>query len=93
MPTYRYKAAVEGPVDCPMCGDDGFETMQSISAAPLEVCPGCQGPLRRAIGPATCVTARRWDEKKLLSDDNLRAKGFKKLVKDGDGKYRNVLAD
>lgn len=93
MPTYRYKPISAEPTDCPLCGDEGFETMQSLSAAPLTACPTCAAPVRRAIGPATCVTERRWDEKKILSDDNLRAKGFKKLVKDGNGKYRDVLKD
>lgn len=91
MPTYRYKA--QDPSECPLCGDEGFETLQPLSEPPLTSCPTCQLPLRRVIGGATCVTERRWNEKKLLSDDNLRAKGFKKLVKDGDGKYRNILAD
>lgn len=92
MPTYRYKAVQEGG-DCPVCGDDGFETIQPMSEPALTACPTCQGEVRRAIGSATCVTERRWDEKKLLSNDNLRAKGFKKLMKGSDGKYRNVLND
>lgn len=92
MPTYRYKAEEEGR-DCPVCGDEGFETLQPLSEPALTSCPTCEQPVRRAIGPATCMTERRWDEKKLLSNDNLRAKGFKKLVKGSDGKYRNVLKD
>lgn len=40
MPTYDY--------DCTACGYE-FEQFQSISAAPLEVCPQCGGKVQRRI--------------------------------------------
>src|SRR5437773_12550774 len=42
MPTYEY--------ECTKCGHR-FEEFQSIKAEPLKVCPRCQGPLKRVIGP------------------------------------------
>lgn len=87
MPTYRYTAKTDG---CETCLD-GFEVLQALSEDALTECPSCKTPIRRVIGGATCVTTQRWNEKKLLSDDNLRKNGFKKLVKTGDGKYVDVL--
>ncbi|MCG3121592.1 MAG: hypothetical protein ALAOOOJD_04747 [bacterium] len=40
MPTYDY--------DCTSCGHE-FELFQSISAAPLEICPQCGGKVQRRI--------------------------------------------
>ena len=87
MPTYRYTAKTDG---CETCLD-GFEVLQALSEDALTECPSCKTPIRRVIGGATCMTSQRWNEKKLLSDDNLRKNGFKKLVKSGDGKYVDVL--
>ena len=47
--------------------------------------------MTRPATTAGVATSQRWNEKKLLSDDNLRKNGFKKLVKSGDGKYVDVL--
>lgn len=40
MPTYEYR--------CSSCGDE-FEEFQSITAAPIEICPKCGGPVARLI--------------------------------------------
>jgi putative FmdB family regulatory protein len=40
MPTYDY--------DCTECGHE-FEEFQSITAAPLEICPRCGGKVQRRI--------------------------------------------
>lgn len=90
MPSYTYRA-VDAERGCGGC-HDGFSTVQMLSDPPLAECPGCGAPVQRVVGGAVCVTKQRWNTKKLLSDDNLRAKGFKKMVKDGDGKYRDALA-
>ena len=92
MPTYTYRIDSKQADDgCPVCGDDGFQTVQPLSAPNLTACPSCEAPIRRVIRPgAVCMTKVRWTDKKLLSNDNLRDKGFKKLVKDGD-KYVDVL--
>jgi putative FmdB family regulatory protein len=41
MPTYEY--------ECESC-DHRFEEFQSIMAKPIEMCPVCQGVVRRLIG-------------------------------------------
>jgi len=42
MPTYDYR--------CDSCSHE-FEEFQSITAAPLETCPKCEGRVRRLISP------------------------------------------
>lgn len=92
MPTYTY-IADDAATECPICAD-GFETVQTLSEPPLTACPTCaQGVHRIVRRTAEVVTNQRWNTKKMLSDGNLKAKGFKKLVKQSDGKYRDVLAD
>jgi putative FmdB family regulatory protein len=83
---------VEADRDCPVCGD-GFETVQRISEPALTECPSCEGSLQKIFRTAPhYVGEHRWNEKKLLSDGNLRKNGFKKLVKKSDGTYEDVLA-
>ncbi|MBN1938450.1 MAG: zinc ribbon domain-containing protein [Candidatus Aminicenantes bacterium] len=40
MPTYEYR--------CERCGSS-FERRQSMTEPPVEVCPGCGGPVRRIV--------------------------------------------
>ena len=94
MPNYSYKAREPDPA-CETC-HDGFQVMQPLSEDPLESCPECERVIRRVIlrgSAASCMTNRRWNTKKMLSDGNLKRMGFKKYVKEGDGKYRDILAD
>ncbi|MCL5030986.1 MAG: zinc ribbon domain-containing protein [Bacteroidetes bacterium] len=44
MPTYEYK--------CNKCGNV-FEVFQSMSAAPIKICPNCNGDVKRLIGPGS----------------------------------------
>lgn len=55
---------------------------------PLKVCPHCGTPVVRLISRAGICT--RPSEKSLLSDKNLKAKGFTKLVNEGGGRFRKV---
>ncbi len=87
MPTYRYKATDE--TDCTNCRP-GFEIVQKISDDALVECPTCGVKIRRVIGKIQ-FTNRHWNTKKLTSDGNLKRLGFKKLVKQSDGKYVDVL--
>ncbi len=87
MPTYDYRAL--DPDKAPACCAEGFEIVQTMSEAPLEKCPECGAPIHKLIVAPGFVTKQT---KSKLSDKNLKAAGFKKLVKEGDGKYRNVLA-
>ena len=73
MPIYLYKAKEGG---CDTCRE-GFEQMQSMSAKPLTKCPKCHGPVKK-------VPARVSGGTPMLSNGNLRDKGFTKLVNRGD---------
>jgi putative FmdB family regulatory protein len=90
MPNYRYRA-VE-PAECETC-TPGFEVLQRLSDEPISICPECEAPVRRVIGKTNYVTHQRWNTKKMLSDGNLKRLGFKKMVKESDGKYVDVLQD
>jgi len=53
----------------------------------LKKCPECGQPIERII--SRCAINTR-GEKSMLSDRNLKEKGFTKLVKDDSGGYRKV---
>ena len=85
MPTYEYQAK-DPKKACKHCRVR-FEVRQSIKDAPLKKCPECGGPIERQIS-RTSINTR--GEKSMLSDSNLKAKGFTKLVKEDKGRYRKV---
>ncbi len=87
MPTYDYRAA--DAANAKECCAEGFEVVQRIAEDPLTTCPECGGPIVRVINAVGFSTK---SHKSMMSDANLKKNGFKKLVKEGDGKYRNVLA-
>lgn len=84
MPTYVYEAA-EGEPGCPTC-HCGFEVRHGMKEPGPKACPRCGGKVRKRI-TATGLGGR-WSEKSKLSDANLKRHGFKKLVNEGDGKFR-----
>jgi hypothetical protein len=55
---------------------------------PLKVCPECGQPVERLISLPNVSTAQ--SVKSMLSDKNLKAKGFTKLVNEGGGKFRKT---
>jgi predicted nucleic acid-binding Zn ribbon protein len=55
---------------------------------PLTVCPACGGAVVRMI--SRCGVCTRRSGRAMLSDKNLKAKGFTKLVNEGGGKFRKV---
>ena len=85
MPTYEY-IAVELDRACDRCRGR-FEVRQAMRDEPLAKCPQCGGPIERLI--SRCGINTR-SEKSMLSDKNLKAKGFTKLVNEGGGKFRKV---
>ncbi len=87
MPTYEYTTTNEEQA-CDVCRKV-FEVHQSMHDQPLERCPHCGGPVQRLI--SRCAVNTR-GEKSMLSDRNLKEKGFKKLVRQDDGSYRDVLS-
>jgi putative FmdB family regulatory protein len=84
MPIYDYRKR-EGAKGCPHC-EDGFEERQSMGDAALAVCPRCGGPVERVIS----APAIGKSNKTLLSDSNLKAHGFHRLVKEDKGRYRKT---
>lgn len=86
MPTYEYQA-VNPKGKCATCSER-FEVQQAMRDEPLSACPACGKPIRRLVstfGVSTAVSS-----KTMLSDSNLKSKGFTKLVNEGGGKFRNV---
>jgi putative FmdB family regulatory protein len=86
MPTYEYQA-VDTDRACEHCRQR-FEVRQSMSDEPLMTCPRCGAPVKRLI--SACGICTLPSERTLLSDRNLKAKGFTKLVNEGDGRFRRV---
>ena len=79
MPIYQYKAVDDG---CDYCRD-GFEQMQSMKSEALSHCPGCKAAVRKVPSLFSGGTP-------MLSNGNLRDKGFTKLQKRGDGTYEKM---
>ncbi|MEP0843882.1 MAG: zinc ribbon domain-containing protein [Phycisphaerae bacterium] len=86
MPTYEYQA-VEPDSGCDRCRTR-FEFRQSIHDEPLKACPVCGRPVRKLVS-LTGVSTQP-SVKSMLSDRNLKAKGFTKLVNEGGGRFRKV---
>lgn len=86
MPTYEYQA-VDARQACDYCRQR-FEFAQSMRDPPLATCPRCGGAVQRLI--SACGISTHGSERSMLSDRNLKAKGFTKLVNEGGGKFRKV---
>ena len=86
MPIYEYQAP-ETEAACDHCRQP-FEVRQSMSDDPLTSCPQCSRPVERLISRSSISTTQ--STKSMLSDKNLKAKGFTKLVNEGNGKFRKI---
>jgi putative FmdB family regulatory protein len=86
MPTYEYRSR-DAASACDCCRDV-FEVQQSMHEEPLAVCPACGGPVERLI--SVCSMSTSASPRSMLSDKNLKQKGFTKLVNEGGGKFRKV---
>ncbi|NLE57666.1 MAG: zinc ribbon domain-containing protein [Planctomycetes bacterium] len=86
MPNYEYHAK-EVEKACDHCRDR-FEVRQSMSDEPLTACPKCGNAVERVISLCTVSTAQ--SVKSMLSDKNLKSKGFTKLVNEGGGRFRKT---
>ena len=84
MPTYVYRV-VEGEKGCPTCAS-GFEVQHGMNEPGPAECPRCGAKIRRRF-TAPGITGRH-NEKRVLSDANLKRHGFKKLINEGEGKFR-----
>lgn len=85
MPIYEYLAK-DPSRGCAHCRNP-FEVKQSIHDAALKKCPECGAAIERRI--TRCAVNTR-STKSMLSDRNLKEKGFTKLVKEDKGRYRKV---
>ena len=92
MPNYSYKSVAKDST-CEECGGEGFTILQQISEDPLTTCPACEQPIRKALRATVNMVKGRKTQKKMMSDGNLKRLGFKKLVKESDGNYVDVLQD
>lgn len=81
MPIYQYKSS-ETDKSCEHC-KNGFETMQGMKDKPLTRCPQCSQAVQKV--PTLCSGFTP-----MLSNGNLRDKGFTKLQKRSDGSYEKT---
>jgi putative FmdB family regulatory protein len=86
MAVYEYRA-VSGDASCEHCREV-FELQQSMKDEALQACPQCGSPVQRLI--SLCQVSTTQSSKSMLSDKNLKAKGFTKLVNEGGGKFRKI---
>jgi len=86
MPLYEYRAKDKSKA-CDYCRNT-FEIRQSMKDRPLTNCPECGAPIEQMI--SLCSVSTTQSVKSMLSDKNLKEKGFTKLVNEGDGKFRNT---
>ncbi len=84
MPIYEYRRK-DGEKGCPHC-TAGFDAVQPMKDEPLAACPQCGGAVERVISAPAIVKST----KAMLSDKNLKAHGFQKLVKEQKGRYRRT---
>jgi putative FmdB family regulatory protein len=81
---YRVKSGSEGCSNC----KESFEVLQSMSDKPLETCPDCGGAVEKIIVGVSIVRQSIMSGK--LTDERIRRAGMRKLVKDDDGRYKDV---
>ena len=81
MPIYLYKTTEKK--GCDYCSP-GFEQLQSMQDKPLKKCPRCQGKVKKV--PARCSGFTP-----MLSDTNLKEKGFQKLVRKDKGTFEKAF--
>ncbi len=86
MPTYEYQSDSQD-LGCDHCREP-FEVQQPMTEPALVACPQCGRPIRRLI--SLCSVSTTQSVKGMLSDKNLKAKGFTKLVNEGGGKFRKT---
>lgn len=79
MPIYEYKHK-EKPGNCP----DPFEVIELGRKEPRKICPKCKKPVEKIISGFS-------PGKNVLSDSNLKEKGFTKWVPDGPDRMRKLV--
>lgn len=79
MPIYEYRHK-EMAGNCP----DPFEIIELAAKKSLEICPKCKKPVERIVSGFSA-------HKNILSDSNLREKGFSKWVPEGKDSIRKIV--
>ena len=82
MPIYEYQPVTEQ--SCPHCRN-GFEQLQKLSEARLQVCPACNSPVRRVLS-----APRLTKPGPSLEPSNLEQHGFTQYRKSGKGVYQKT---
>lgn len=67
----------------------GFEHLHKAGEAPLEICPACGVPLRRAINAPAVVDGHA----QVLREANLARHGFSQYRRAGKGRYEKIIGD
>ncbi len=71
-----------------------YEIMQKLSDEPLQVHPKTGQPIKKIIkAPGLTLKHSSQAKKKLLSNENIAAKGFTKYERAGDGEYIKTAGD
>lgn len=87
MPLYEYQAR-DPDRSCDRCRE-AFTVRQAMSDPALQTCPDCGAAVRRLI--SACSMSTTPSARAMLSDRNLKAKGFTKLVNEGGGRFRRTV--
>lgn len=83
MPTYVYETIEADGRDGPV-----FEVVQSMKEPPLTTHPETGRPVRRMVcAPNLVLRHGSLQEKQVLSDENIKNKGFTKYEKSDTGHY------
>lgn len=86
MPIYVYEVILAGDEQGQM-----FEVVQRMADPPLTEHPTTGQPVRRVIQPPNLPS--KWTDrqaKKMLSNENVAAKGFTRYERSGDGQYHRT---
>jgi putative FmdB family regulatory protein len=84
MPIYVYQAK-NTEKSCEHCREE-WEIFQKISEDALTLCPNCHNEIHRIITTVGFKEGKKY----LLTDENIKKKGFTKLVNEGNGKFRKI---
>jgi len=83
MPIYEYAASTTP--GCATCRD-GFERLQRLADAPVDVCPECGTPVHRVLSAPQVVAGQGH----VLRESHVAKHGFTQYRRVGKGKYEKT---